>query len=119
MAPRFVEVARPVEAGVEWASSLPSAFGERVNGLIPDNTTSILATRIEYFFNSLPEIKALGDLQSMLSRIAQIFPTPRIEVKYLAMISLVALILRTTFVFVYSRSIVSNYGAAKAIAKED
>ena len=119
MAPRFVEVSKPVEAGVEWASSLPSAFTKRVKSFIPNNATSIITNQIESIFNSIPEVKALGDLKSVIADALGFFHSPRDEVKYLVMISLAALFLRTTFVFLYSRSIVANYGAAKMIAKED
>lgn len=118
MAPRFVEVSRPVEDGVAWASSLPSTLGTQVRSILPSNASSILKERAEGLYNSLPNVKLASDVRSMACSAAAVLPGARAEAKYFLTAALVVAFLRSMFVFWRSRSILANYGAAQAMNKE-
>jgi hypothetical protein len=118
MAPRFVEVSRPVEDGVAWASTLPSTMSTRVKSLVPHNATDMLFERLESMYSGLPEIKFASDFQRVASDAFDLLPEARTETKYLLLAALAAAVLRWFFVLLTSRSILANYGATKVMHKE-
>lgn len=118
MAPRFAEVSRPVEAGVEWAAQLPSTLTHRIYRVILNNATEIVFEKLENLAGLVPEVRVLWDLQGALSGCLQHVPPASHNAKNLATAAFAVLLLRTFVVFVKTRSILSNYGAAKAICKE-
>lgn len=118
MAPRFVEVSRPVEASVKFASSIPGIVNSRLHNILPSNITGVTLELMHNFTESLPDIKFMTDLKDAASVGVDLLPKPKREVKMLLMAALVALVFRYMFVFVRSRSILSAYGAAKVVSKE-
>ena len=115
MAPRFVEVSRPVEDGVVWASTLPSTMSSTVRSLLPLNTSGML---FDSMYSSLPEIKAASDFQKAASDAFDRFPEARMETKYFLIYALAAAVLRWLFVLLRYRSILANYAATNAVNKE-
>lgn len=118
MAPRFVEVSRPVEEGVAWASSLPVTVGTRFRSLLPHNASDILWQQAEDIYSRIPEVKLASDVRSLASSAAAALPEARAEAKFFLAAALAAALLRSIFVFWRSRSILANYGATKAMNKE-
>lgn len=118
MAPRFVEVSRPVEDGVAWASTLPSTMSTRVRSLVPHNATEMLFERFDGMYSSLLEIKFASDLHSAAGDAFDLLPEARLETKYLLLAALAAASLRWFFVLLTSRSILAHYGATKVMHKE-
>lgn len=118
MAPRFVEVSRPVEDGVAWASSLSETLGTRVRSILPQNASDILRERAEEIYNSIPDVKLASDVRSMASSAVGVLPEARAEAKYFLTAAFVVAFLRAAFVFWRSQSILANYGATKAMNKE-
>lgn len=118
MAPRFQEVSKPVEAGVQWATSVQSEFSSKIRRLLPTNVSATIIEAAHNLTNKVPDIKFFSDLKSGAWGVVDLFPQPTKEVKYLLVAALVILVLRSAFVCMRSRSILSNYGAAKVIAKE-
>ena len=118
MAPRFVEVSRPVEAGVEWASQLPSTLTHSISSIIPSNATDIVFERLDGLVKLVPEFKAYSDLRGACAEALQYVPPASHHAKNLAIAGFAVLLLRALFVFLRARSILSNYGAAKVMGKE-
>mgnify|MGYP006087494283 CR=1 FL=1 len=108
MAPRFVELSRPVEDGVAWASSIPATVGNRVRSLLDKSDIQGWAAWCRM---NVPEINFAPGFLGLL-------PQARLETKYLFVSALAAVILRCFFVFLKSRSILSIYGATKMMHKE-
>lgn len=113
MAPRFVEVSKPVEAGVKWATTMHSGLSAKLS-----NITGAIRGATESFGGILPTFKLFADLRECASYIINLFPSPTTGVKMLLLSSLLILVCRSVFVFARSRSIVALYGAAKVIEKE-
>ena len=118
MAPRFVEVSRPVDASVKFASSIPGMLNSRLHDMLPSNITSIVLESVHNLTESLPDIKFFTD-QYAASVGVDLLPKPKREVKMLLMAAVLALVLRYMYVFVRSRTILSTYGASKVVSKED
>lgn len=118
MAPRFVEVSRPVEEGVAWASTLPTTVSTRVRTWMPENTTDIIMQRLDMLYESIPEIRFATDLQSAANDVVALLPEARHETKYLLLAAVAAAVLRWLFVVLTSRSILKAYGATKMMKEE-
>jgi len=118
MAPRFVELSRPVEESVAWASTLPSALGDRVSNIAHDSLNT-LANVTHDTMKSMPTLKAFEDLKGLVASMVLIMPEPRYEVKLLGALSVAALLLRYAFLYLYSSSIVRHFGASNIVLKDD
>ena len=102
MAPRFVEVSRPVEESVKLAWSLPQ----------------MISSRLQNATNGVSSVRLVSDIRSFMLRRLALLPLPNREVQILLVTALVALVVRYVFVFLRSRWILSAYGAAKLVSKE-
>lgn len=118
MAPRFIEVSRPVEASVKFASSIPRWMTSKLHNALYPNITAVVSESVHNVMESLPDIKFLTDLKYTAALGVDLLPIPNKEVTILLTASVGALVLRYLFVFVRSRSILSSYGAAKVVSKE-
>ena len=114
MPSRFVEVSRPVEDSIKWASSFRAAMGSRIGLMLPRNTTSRLVARMA----DLRDIRVIGDLSQAIEFVVACVPPVKQEVQVLIVSSVVFFFLRVAFLFWRSRSILATYGAAKVLAKE-
>lgn len=118
MAPRFVEVSRPVEDGVAWASTLSSTMSTAFKSWVPHNATGMLFEKLDVVFSGLPEIKLALDFQKAAVDAFDLLPEARTETRYLILAAMAASVLRWFVVLLTSRSILANYGATKVMKKE-
>ena len=118
MAPRFVEVSRPVEDGVAWAATVTEGLGAKLAN-ITANATGELWMRLESITNAAPEIKVYEDFRYWFDEAASSLPSAKQETKYMVLASGAFLVLRCLFVMLRSRSILANYGATKMMHKEE
>lgn len=118
MAPRFVEVSRPVEDGVAWAATVTDGLVAKLAN-ITANATGEIWKRLESITNAAPEIKVYDDLRYWLDEAASSLPSAKQETKYMVLASVAFLVLRWLFVMLRSRSILANYGATKMMHKEE
>ena len=106
MAPRFFELSRPLEDGVAWASNAANETGEALK-------------RLGFFSRTFyPDGKVYQTLCCWFGVAASHIPIAKKETQYAMLASAVVLIIRWLFVAWLSRSILANYGATKAIHKE-
>ena len=118
MAPRFVEVARPVEEGVAWASSLTATVSSRLRALIPENATDAIMQNVNMVYENVPNIKFASDFQSAVNDFVDFLPEARNETRYLLLTAVAAAVLRWLFLVLTSRSILATYGTMRIMKKE-
>jgi len=118
MAPRFVEVSRPVEEGVAWAATVTDGLGAKLANITANATGEVLK-RLGSFTYVAPDIKVYEDLRCWLGEAASTLPSAKQETKYMVLASVAFLVLRWLFVVLRSRSILANYGATKMMHKEE
>ena len=118
MAPRFVEVSRPVEEGVAWAATVTDGLGAKLAN-ITANATGEVWKRLESLTDIAPDIKVYEDFRYWFDAAASSLPPAKQETKYMVLASVAFLVLRWLFVMLRSRSILANYGATKMMHKEE
>ena len=118
MAPRFVEVLRPVQEGVRFASALPDVVLSLMSWVLPRNTVDVITNTMTAFEKCIPNIKAWTDFKLAVIFLVESLPPVRNEVSFLLKISVFFLLFRSAFVRLCTRSILLNYGASNAILKD-
>ena len=117
MAPRFVEVSRPVQEGVAWAASLPDQVKHNVRSFIPTQGTQRIINLLQNITATLPEFAAVSDLKLRIIALSNVLPPLQTQTKYFLLIACLALVARQCLIWVRSRAILAHYGAAKLIEK--
>lgn len=118
MAPRFVEVVRPIDDGVAWASDLMSTVNGRVSLIGSKNTSSMILKKLGEVSTFLPNIKIAADLRQSAISAFDVLPQACSQTKYFFIAALLVAILRWLFLIVLTRTILANYGANKVMNKE-
>lgn len=119
MAPRFVKVARPVEAGVRYVSSVPSALQGAIGRLLPANLTTTLSEKASGFADRVSSIKFFSDVHGFAASLLEALPPLKREVKLMLAAVATLLALRALFVHARSRWILINFGSAKVLSKKE
>ena len=118
MPSRFVEVARPVEEGVAWASSLPNTLRTNVGSFLPPVSFEVILVRLCGLYDKFLNLRLVSDTYTLVDNALSRFPPADQQTKCFLAAALLAVVLRWLFVLVVSRSILANYGATKMMHKE-
>lgn len=120
MAPRFVEVATPIEDSVQWASSLGAgsalgSFGAVISDFVNETRHSSIAAA-ERAGNALVELEALPRIRA----VAASLPRPSSFALYMLAAAATALCMRSLLVRLTARRILRAHGQCRAfVGKQD
>ena len=119
MPPRFVEIATPIEDGVEWAGSTGSAFVAFVSGLagrvpMPSNVTDRVYDRFNTMCSSLEGYDTFAAVRDVVADV----PRPHGISAYMLMAAVATAVLRMVFVRAQASRILRHYGQARVMGKD-
>ena len=109
MAPRFVEISKPVDVGVAWVTSFSNSARTTIVRTLSDASN---------YIPSISSLRVVSDVRHQMEFAMDGLPPARREAKYLIIASFVAFACRCLVVFVRSRSILAHHSAAKIIGKD-
>lgn len=119
MPPRFVEIATPLEDGVEWAGSAGNAFAAFVAGLVgsvpvPSNITDRVYDNFKTVCSSLEEYNTFLTFREAVSNV----PRPHGTSAYMLMAAVATALMRVVFVRVHASRILKMYGQSREVCKD-
>jgi len=118
MAPRFIEVSRPVEDGVAWATTLTDDIGTQLANMTTNAAAEVLTRLRSIAVYFAPNFNVYENCRPWLDATASALPSAKQETKYMVLASAGCLLLWWLFVMLRSRTILLNYGATKMMHKE-
>jgi|TARA_B110000967_G_scaffold40462_1_gene40373 hypothetical protein len=119
MPPRFVEIATPLEDGVEWAGSAGNAFAAFVAGLVesvpvPSNITDRVYDQFNTVCSSLEEYDTFASVRGAVADV----PKPHGISAYMLMAAVATALMRVVFVRAQASRILKMYGQSRDVCKD-
>lgn len=119
MPSRFVEIATPIEDGVEWAGSTGSALVSFVKGVagsihMPPNITDLMYDQFSTACSSLGEYDTFAEIQGAISRV----PKPCGISAYIFMAAIATALVRMVIVKAHTSRIIDRYGQSRVACKD-
>ena len=113
---RFVELATPVEDGVQWASAMSGTLSDRLNSGVAKWVLPAVANASRRLADCVPD--GVGAASQAVVGAATALPPPRGVAAHALLAALVVAVLRWLYVRRHAAHILSEYGQARRLRKD-
>jgi|MDSW01.2.fsa_nt_gb hypothetical protein len=116
MPQRFVELATPVEDGVQWASAMSATLSDRLNSGVAQWVIPAVANASRRLADCVPD--GVGAASQAVVGAATALPPPRGVAAHALLAALAVVVLRWLYVRRHATRILSKYGQTRQLCKD-